>query len=353
MSGKVDIAPLVPSLSILTTSLRLLLLLLKMTTTSKENYSFFLQKKKEKLYFFKQVHMACLFSQAWQKSHEPTTTTTREANDTLQQRGVEKALAIRAAAIKLSSNLDSELQLTNVDMKARERKAQTYLHTMLLSRDNPQTPNMLNKLFLANLHGHNQQQQQQKRAGGEEAVHYCHYVFTLQSMFNALVFDTDDMEKPTADHYHNLDLLTSQEYAYFPFTGEEDLFHWCYADLHGYDNLFATYAALEHETRRRVRIVFVMDVIISETTEMLSVMGVCTDEHSDFCDIPLLERYGDGKTLYKASEIMCAECYHVVPHANDLKMCSRCKMVRYCSSQCQAKHWNVHRSECHTSLSSM
>jgi len=29
-----------------------------------------------------------------------------------------------------------------------------------------------------------------------------------------------------------------------------------------------------------------------------------------------------------------------------LKMCSRCKMVRYCSEECQKRHWKLHKMDC-------
>jgi len=46
----------------------------------------------------------------------------------------------------------------------------------------------------------------------------------------------------------------------------------------------------------------------------------------------------------RADMFTCAFCGKTA--SEKLKMCSRCKMVSYCSRECQVEHWKVHKKEC-------
>ena len=43
---------------------------------------------------------------------------------------------------------------------------------------------------------------------------------------------------------------------------------------------------------------------------------------------------------------MSAKCGGCGSDVNGKKRCSRCKHVMYCSRECQASHWKVHKTEC-------
>jgi hypothetical protein len=42
-----------------------------------------------------------------------------------------------------------------------------------------------------------------------------------------------------------------------------------------------------------------------------------------------------------------AECSKVEPFLNTFKVCSRCKKAKYCSQECQANHWKIHKTRCY------
>jgi ankyrin repeat protein len=51
------------------------------------------------------------------------------------------------------------------------------------------------------------------------------------------------------------------------------------------------------------------------------------------------------------AEHLCVGCGRIgesegKEESADLKMCSRCRWVRYCSKECQKEHWPVHRPDC-------
>ncbi|KAH0834240.1 hypothetical protein J3R83DRAFT_11557, partial [Lanmaoa asiatica] len=46
-----------------------------------------------------------------------------------------------------------------------------------------------------------------------------------------------------------------------------------------------------------------------------------------------------GKTLQMDT---CARCHQ----QDQLKLCSRCHAVKYCSKECQISDWKVHKSIC-------
>ena len=43
---------------------------------------------------------------------------------------------------------------------------------------------------------------------------------------------------------------------------------------------------------------------------------------------------------------VCSNCKHPLKKGEDLKRCSRCHIIRYCSDQCQKKDWDFHRFAC-------
>ena len=53
------------------------------------------------------------------------------------------------------------------------------------------------------------------------------------------------------------------------------------------------------------------------------------------------------KTLPKLG--MCYHCHEEKERAL-LMVCSRCRIVQYCSRKCQVANWPMHRSECDTCL---
>ena len=42
-------------------------------------------------------------------------------------------------------------------------------------------------------------------------------------------------------------------------------------------------------------------------------------------------------------EMSCAQCHTT---GFNLRKCSRCRLVYYCSKDCQAKNWPIHKSYC-------
>lgn len=53
-----------------------------------------------------------------------------------------------------------------------------------------------------------------------------------------------------------------------------------------------------------------------------------------------LEKYNE--TVKYLDERTCAECQTV----GALKVCTRCRTIRYCSRECQLKHWPTHKMNC-------
>ncbi|EKM48441.1 uncharacterized protein PHACADRAFT_202808 [Phanerochaete carnosa HHB-10118-sp] len=71
-----------------------------------------------------------------------------------------------------------------------------------------------------------------------------------------------------------------------------------------------------------------------------------TDKRERF-DIELASKIGaNGGALYKK----CDYCHKVQgrDYHGNLKCCSGCKLIVYCSSVCQAKDWPRHKAECKT-----
>ena len=50
-----------------------------------------------------------------------------------------------------------------------------------------------------------------------------------------------------------------------------------------------------------------------------------------------------GKTAGKTAHDACAACGKA---GDELKMCTACKMVKYCNRDCQKTHWSMHKAEC-------
>src|ERR1700677_3648631 len=47
--------------------------------------------------------------------------------------------------------------------------------------------------------------------------------------------------------------------------------------------------------------------------------------------------------LSSSSSIYCSQCLNL---SNDLKRCSKCHRISYCSVSCQRKDWIYHKYEC-------
>eukprot|EP01128_Nolandella_sp_AFSM9_P001940 TRINITY_DN12340_c0_g1_i1.p1 TRINITY_DN12340_c0_g1~~TRINITY_DN12340_c0_g1_i1.p1 ORF type:complete len:284 (-),score=42.03 TRINITY_DN12340_c0_g1_i1:166-1017(-) len=55
----------------------------------------------------------------------------------------------------------------------------------------------------------------------------------------------------------------------------------------------------------------------------------------------------DGERLFQLRSTQCANCSSSTPSSgNKLSRCSNCKLLHYCSSQCQRNHWPSHRDQC-------
>lgn len=53
-----------------------------------------------------------------------------------------------------------------------------------------------------------------------------------------------------------------------------------------------------------------------------------------------------NSTLY--FDIRKKICDYCKSEKNDLKICSKCKLCRYCDKECQVKDWPVHKRRCKT-----
>lgn len=62
-----------------------------------------------------------------------------------------------------------------------------------------------------------------------------------------------------------------------------------------------------------------------------------------FCGPRVVETVSDGTKKDRREDSVCAEC----GSANNLKLCSGCKVVRFCGRECHAAAWNKwHKKEC-------
>jgi radical SAM protein with 4Fe4S-binding SPASM domain len=57
----------------------------------------------------------------------------------------------------------------------------------------------------------------------------------------------------------------------------------------------------------------------------------------------LIDSWVEAETDEERAKI-CVVCYKYVK--NDMKKCSRCKAVWYCSAECQKKDWGSHKTKC-------
>eukprot|EP01080_Neovahlkampfia_damariscottae_P011502 gene11502-4666_t len=46
------------------------------------------------------------------------------------------------------------------------------------------------------------------------------------------------------------------------------------------------------------------------------------------------------------TNLICSNCYKTSNDQVHLKSCSGCKLVLYCSPQCQKKNWSIHKKTC-------
>lgn len=52
------------------------------------------------------------------------------------------------------------------------------------------------------------------------------------------------------------------------------------------------------------------------------------------------------KKLVKKDDKGRKVCQSCLEHAEKLLRCGRCKTIRYCSKECQSKHWRIHKDMC-------
>ena len=57
------------------------------------------------------------------------------------------------------------------------------------------------------------------------------------------------------------------------------------------------------------------------------------------------EHFTGQQSVGSASDLRCQGCGSL---SEDLKKCSRCKKVSYCSRECQKGHWKVHKKQCNS-----
>jgi hypothetical protein len=67
---------------------------------------------------------------------------------------------------------------------------------------------------------------------------------------------------------------------------------------------------------------------------------ISTGSGGDWCPCCLEDQWRPEKDSKKLS--LCANC----GNANNLKYCSACKVVHYCSTECQKNHWSSHKADC-------
>ena len=85
--------------------------------------------------------------------------------------------------------------------------------------------------------------------------------------------------------------------------------------------------------------------------ELIHGVGLCRVLHRDSqgqpeCWNPPVQE-GSGATLFRGDTDMCARCGATEgAGGSKLKVCARCRAVRYCSAACQKAHWSAHRRVC-------
>ena len=56
----------------------------------------------------------------------------------------------------------------------------------------------------------------------------------------------------------------------------------------------------------------------------------------------LLAKDQSAKDAFIENGIVCGQCLKIFP----TNRCSKCKVLKYCSRECQASHWEVHKKQC-------
>jgi len=56
----------------------------------------------------------------------------------------------------------------------------------------------------------------------------------------------------------------------------------------------------------------------------------------------LLAKDQSAKDALIENGIVCGQCLKISP----TNRCSKCKILKYCSKECQASHWEVHKKQC-------
>jgi hypothetical protein len=88
--------------------------------------------------------------------------------------------------------------------------------------------------------------------------------------------------------------------------------------------------------------------LYSDLIVNMSLISQEPNEH--FKSLTFLSQSGDTIECYLNPLIMCATCF---VKKIQLKKCSRCLNIAYCSSRCQKQHWLAHTLKCVTSQSTL
>ena len=81
---------------------------------------------------------------------------------------------------------------------------------------------------------------------------------------------------------------------------------------------------------------------LTKTEVVAAVHDILKEDHSNNPK-PKLRQKGIKISMTKPPGHSCVICNTI----HDLKRCSICKNIYYCSNECQLKDWRRHRQECH------
>merc|ERR1719252_272220 len=66
--------------------------------------------------------------------------------------------------------------------------------------------------------------------------------------------------------------------------------------------------------------------------------------YESFINSDSMKSGGERETrLTRIGRTECAFCFKEAPNKKEFKQCGNCKLVSYCSRECQKNHWEVHK----------
>lgn len=82
------------------------------------------------------------------------------------------------------------------------------------------------------------------------------------------------------------------------------------------------------------------------TTTMLHLLIPDLAQHEDYGDDNLLQKFNFGKRYNVQTDIECCDRCCTAKPPSSFKRCSRCKVAKYCSKECQTEDWTGHKVFC-------